>query len=78
MWSYYNSSFLKKDGSYRNNSDIRFHDGDLEHCLMEEKKIDVHMIFFSFLNSGVPDTVLGNLKMLIRVCFSDLLQPAVS
>ena len=74
---YYNSSFLRKDRSYRNNSDIRLHNGDLEQCLMEEKKIDVHMIFFSFLYSGIPDTALGILKMLIRVCFRDLLQPAV-
>ena len=35
------------------------------------------MIFFSFLNSGIPDIALGVLKMLICVCFSDLLQPAV-
>ena len=46
------------------------HDGDLEHCLMEKKKIDVHMIFISFLYSGI-------LKMLIHVCFRDVLQPAV-
>ena len=76
MCSYYNSSFFKKDRSYRNNSDIRLHDGDLEQCLMEEKKY-VYMIFFSFLYSGIPDTALGILKMLIRVCFRDLLQPAV-
>ena len=41
------------------------------------KKRDVHMIFYSFLYSGIPDTALGILKMLIRVCFQDLLQPAV-
>ena len=41
------------------------------------KKRDVHMIFYSFLYSGIPDTALGILKMLIRVCFRDLLQPAV-
>ena len=52
------------------------HDGDLEHCLTE-KKIDVHMIFISFLYSGIPDLALGILKMLIHVCFHDVLQPAV-
>ena len=41
------------------------------------KKIDVHMIFFSFLYSGIPDLALGILKMLIHVCFRDVLQPAV-
>ena len=41
------------------------------------KKIDVHMIFFSFLYSGIPDTALGILKIRIRVCFRDLLLPAV-
>ena len=35
------------------------------------------MIFFSFLYPGIPYTALGILKMLIRVCFRDLLQPAV-
>ena len=76
MCSYYNSYLLKKDRSYRSNSDIRLHDGDLEPCLMEEKNIDVHMIFFSFLYSGISDTALGILKMLIRVCFRDLIQPS--
>ena len=74
MCSYYNS-FLKKDRSYRNNSDIRLH--DLEHSFMEEKKIDVHLIFFSFLCSDIPDLALGILKMLICVCSRDVLQPAV-
>ena len=41
------------------------------------KKIDAHMIFFSFLYSDIPDTSSGILKMLIRVCFRNLLQPAV-
>ena len=41
------------------------------------KKIDVHINFFSFLYSGIPDTALGILKVLILVCFRDLLQPAV-
>ena len=54
------------------------HDANLEHSLMNEKKIDVHMFFFSFLCSGgIPDLALGILKTLIRVCFRDVLQPAV-
>ena len=48
------------------------HDGDLEHCLL-----DAHMIFISFLYSGIPDLALGILKMLIHVCFCDVLQTAV-
>ena len=47
------------------------HDGDLEHCLMEE--IDVHMIFISFLYSSILDLALGILKMLIHVYFRDVL-----
>ena len=35
------------------------------------------MLFFPFLCSGIPDLALGILKMLIRVCFCDVLQPAV-
>ena len=35
------------------------------------------MFFFSFLCSFIPDLDLGILKMLIRVCFGDVLQPAV-
>ena len=42
-----------------------------------KKKLDVHMFFFTFLCSGIPDLALGILKMLIRVCFLDALQPAV-
>ena len=53
------------------------HAGDLEHSLMKEKKQDLHMFFFSFLCSAIPDLDLGILKMLIRVCFRDVLQPAV-
>ena len=52
-------------------------DGDLEHSLMKEKKIDLHMFFFPFLCSAIPDLDLGILKMLIRVCFRDVLQPGV-
>ena len=35
------------------------------------------MFFFPFLCSGIPDLALEILKMLIRVCFRDVLQPAV-
>ena len=35
------------------------------------------MFFFSFLFSVIPDLDLGILKMLIRVCFRDALQPGV-
>ena len=34
------------------------HDDDLEHGLMKEKKIDVHMFFFPFLCSAIPDLAL--------------------
>ena len=34
------------------------------------------MFFSSFLCSAIPDSDLGILKMLIRVCFRDALQPA--
>ena len=71
MYSYYNSCFFKKDCSYRNNCGIRLHDGDLEHSLIKEKYRS------SFLCSAIPDLDLGILKMLIRVCFRDVLQPGV-
>ena len=35
------------------------------------------MFFFPFLCSVIPYLDLGILKMLIRVCFLDVLQPAV-
>ena len=35
------------------------------------------MFFLPFLCSGIPDLAIGILKMLIRVCFRDVLQPAV-
>ena len=34
------------------------------------------MIFIPFLYSGIPDLALGISKMLIHVCFRDVLQPA--
>ena len=57
MCSYYNTSFLKKDRSYRNKSDIRLHDGDLEHCLMGEKN-RCSYDFLLILYSVIPGTVL--------------------
>ena len=53
------------------------HDADLEHSLIKEKKIDVHMLFVLFLCCGIPDLALEILKMQICVCFRDVLQPAV-
>ena len=76
MYGYYNSCFFKKDRSYKNNCGIRLHDVDLEHSLMKEKKVDVHMFFLPFLCSGIPDLALRILRMLIGVCFRDVLQPA--
>ena len=35
------------------------------------------MFLFSFLCYGIPCLALGILKMLIRLCFRDVLQPAV-
>ena len=35
------------------------------------------MFFISFLCSAISDLDLGTLKMLIRVCFHNVLQPAV-
>ena len=35
------------------------------------------MFYFSFLCSAIPDLDLGVLKILIRVCFRDVLQPGV-
>ena len=35
------------------------------------------MFVFPFLYSVIPDLDLGVLKTLIRVCFRDVLQPAV-
>ena len=35
------------------------------------------MFFFVFLGSAIPDLDLGILKMLLGVCFRDVLQPEV-
>ena len=66
---------IKKDCNYRNNCGIRLHDGDLKHSPMKEKNL--HILYFPFLCSVIPDLDLGILKMLIRVRFRDILQPAV-
>ena len=71
------AAFLKRDCSYRFNYGIRLQQGDEEHNLMKEKKVDVHIFVFPFLCSGIPDLALGILKMVIRVCFRDVSQPAV-
>ena len=65
------------DCSYRNNCGIQLHDGDLEQSLMKVKKIDFHMFSFPCLCSALSDSDLGILKMLIRVCFRHVLQPAI-
>ena len=52
------------------------YDVDLEHGLKKENKIGVHMFFFPFWCSGILDLALGILKMLLGVCFHDVLQPA--
>ena len=44
---------------------------------MKEKKHKCSDVFFPFLCSGIPDLALRILKMLIRECFCDVLQPAV-
>ena len=75
-YRYYNSYFFKRDCSHRNNCGIRLHDPDLEYSFTKTK-IDVYMFFFPFLCSGIPDLVLGILKMLIPVCFCYVVQPAV-
>ena len=77
MCSYYNSCFIKKDCSYRKNCGAQLHESDLEHSLMKETKIDVHMLFFPLLCSGIPDLAWEILKMLIRECFRDKLQLTV-
>ena len=77
MYSYYNSCFFKKkDRNYRNNCGIRLLDADLEHSLMKEKNRCTYVLLL-ILCSSIPDLALGILKMLIRVCFRDVLQPTV-
>ena len=79
FWSYIAiiiAAAIKKDSSYRNDCGIRLHDGDLEHSLMKQKK-KIFMFFFPFLCSAISDLDLGTLKMLICVCFQDVLQQAV-
>ena len=68
---------IKKGCSYRSNCGIQLHAGDLEHSLMKEKKICLRMFFLSFLCSAIRDLELEILKMLIRVCFRDVLQSGI-
>ena len=70
-------TFIKKDWSYRSNCGIRLRAGDLEHSLIKEKKTGLYMFLFPFLCSAIPDIDLGILKMLIRACLRDVLQPGV-
>ena len=46
------AAFLKRTAAIETTG-IRLHDGDLEHSLMKEEKIDVHIFFFLFLCSGI-------------------------
>ena len=49
----------------------------IKNIVSRNKKIDVNIFFFPFLCFGIPDLDLEILKMLIRVSFRDVLQPAV-
>ena len=72
------AAFLKKDCNYRNNCGIQLR--DVNQCSLmkkKKKKLDVHMMFFPFLCFGIPDLASEILKMLIRVCFRDVLQPSI-
>ena len=53
------------------------HDGDLEHSLLKQKKNRCSYVFLPIFMFWHPDLALGILKMLICICFRDLLQPAV-
>ena len=69
---------ITKGCSYRNNCGFRLHHaGDLQHVVSWKEKIGLHMFLFSVLCSAIPDLDLEVLKMLIRVCFCDVLQPRV-
>ena len=72
------AAFIKTECSYRNNCGFRLHDVDVECSLV--KKIDVHMFFFPFFCSGIPNLALGIVKMLLRnrVCFRNAIQTAKS
>ena len=67
---------ITKDCNYRNNCGFRLHAGDLEHSLLKEKN-RFSYVFFSFLCSAIPHLDLEVFKMLIRVCFRDVLLPEV-
>ena len=68
------AAFLKKDCSYRKNCGFQFCDADLKHSLTKEKKyicLYVLLPVFMFRSSRFI------LKIQIRVCFRDVLQPVV-
>ena len=70
---------IKKDCTHSNNCGIQLHDGDLEHILMKQKKRSSNVFlptFMFFFPTVIPDLDLGILKMLIRVSFRDVIQPA--
>ena len=52
------------------------HSANKAHSLKKEKKSYIHM-FLSPILHVIPDLTLGILKMLIPMCFWDVLQPAV-
>ena len=49
----------------------------MQKVVSRNKKVGLRMFFFSILCSAIPDLDLGILKMLIRVCFRDVVQPGV-
>ena len=70
---------IKKDCTHSNNCGIQLHDGDLEHILMKQKKRSSNVFlptFMFFFPTVIPDLDLGILKMIIRVSFGDVIQPA--
>ena len=52
-------------------------DADLEQSLKKEKKSYILCSFVHFLCSSIPNLALGILKMLIPLCFCDVLQLVV-
>ena len=80
FWTYVaiiTAAAITEDCSYRNNCGIGLHTGDLEHSFIKKKNVGPHIFFFLFLCSAIPDLDLRILKMLIRVCFRDVLQSGI-
>ena len=65
MYSYYNSCFLNKDCSCRNNYGIRLYDADLKHC--HERKKNRCSCYSFRICSGIPELALRILEALIGV-----------